>query len=84
MQRDRRGNPIALVLAEDGSVDQRTLETARAMGSQWLIDSGLSVGDRLIVEGIQKVRAGAEAQGVDVGDQPAFAALVSNSSTTDH
>lgn len=77
VQRDRRGNPVALVLTADGSVDQRTLQTDRALGQQWLIDTGLRPGERLIVDGIQKVRPGVKARAVDVSDQPAFSALTS-------
>ncbi|NEX19207.1 efflux RND transporter periplasmic adaptor subunit [Thiorhodococcus mannitoliphagus] len=73
VQRDRRGNPIALVLTASGEVEQRTLKTDRAMGNQWLVDSGLAPGDTLIVEGTQKVRAGAKAQGVDVSEKLAEA-----------
>jgi membrane fusion protein (multidrug efflux system) len=31
----------------------------RAIGDKWLVSSGLAPGDRLIVEGLQKVRPGA-------------------------
>ncbi|MFD2113228.1 efflux RND transporter periplasmic adaptor subunit [Thiorhodococcus fuscus] len=74
VQRDRRGEPFALVLSEDGTVEQRKLETNRAMGDRWLIDSGLKPGDRLIVDGIQMVRPGAKATAVDRSDEPQFAA----------
>ncbi|WP_043749129.1 efflux RND transporter periplasmic adaptor subunit [Imhoffiella purpurea] len=74
VQRNRRGEPTALVLAEDGTVEQRELETNRAMGSRWLIDSGLEPGDRLIVDGVQMVRPGAKAKAVDRTDEPQFAA----------
>ena len=30
----------------------------RAIGDKWLVTSGLAVGDRVIVEGLQKVRPG--------------------------
>jgi membrane fusion protein (multidrug efflux system) len=73
VQHDRRGNAVALVVAEDGTVAQRTLETDRAMGSKWLIDDGLEPGDRLIVEGSQKVRAGDKVRIADLSDKPAFA-----------
>jgi membrane fusion protein (multidrug efflux system) len=38
-------------------VERRRLELARAVGNQWLVTSGLKAGDRLIVEGLQRVRA---------------------------
>jgi membrane fusion protein (multidrug efflux system) len=34
----------------------------RAIGDKWLVTSGLAPGDRVIVEGVQKVRPGAQAK----------------------
>ena len=36
----------------------RLLKTSRAIGDKWLVTDGLKAGDRLIVEGLQKVAAG--------------------------
>jgi membrane fusion protein (multidrug efflux system) len=57
--RDVKGNPMAYVVNEDKEVEVRPLALDRAIGDQWLVISGLEVGDRLVVEGIQKVRPGA-------------------------
>ena len=73
VQRDRRGRPYALVLNAEGVVDQRMLATDRALGSDWLVDDGLAAGDRLIVDGLQKVRPGDKAQPVVLDDQPSEA-----------
>ncbi|MEN6386389.1 MAG: efflux RND transporter periplasmic adaptor subunit [Phycisphaerales bacterium] len=59
VSRDTKGNPIALIVDEDKKVQPRMLVLDRAIGDQWLVTSGLEAGDRLIVEGIQKVRPGA-------------------------
>jgi membrane fusion protein (multidrug efflux system) len=56
--RDPRGNPLALVVDAEGKVQLRILSTDRALGDKWLISSGLAQGDRLIVEGLQRVRPG--------------------------
>ncbi len=56
--RDRKGNPYALILDSDGKVAQRTLNLDRIIGDNWLVSSGLVPGNRLIVEGIQKIRPG--------------------------
>jgi membrane fusion protein (multidrug efflux system) len=40
-------------------VQQRALTLDRTIGDQWLVSEGLNSGDRVIVEGIQKVRPGA-------------------------
>jgi len=56
---DSRGLPTALVVGADDHVAQRTLQTDRAIGTDWLITGGLSAGDRVIVAGLQQARPGA-------------------------
>lgn len=58
VSRDPRGNPFSLVVDPRGMVQQRMLVIDRAVGNQWLVSSGLSAGQRMIVEGFQKVRPG--------------------------
>src|ERR1700691_827518 len=55
---DQKGEPNALVVGPDNTVELRTLETDRAIGDQWLVTSGLKPGDRVIVEGIQSAKPG--------------------------
>jgi membrane fusion protein (multidrug efflux system) len=43
----------------ESKVQQRMLTVDRAIGDKWLVTSGLKPGDRVIIEGIQKVRPGA-------------------------
>jgi membrane fusion protein (multidrug efflux system) len=62
--RDPKGNPIALIVDNAGKVQQRMLRLDRAMGDKWLVSSGLAPGNRLIVEGLQKVRPGASVKEV--------------------
>jgi membrane fusion protein (multidrug efflux system) len=64
--RDPKGNATALVLTADNKVEQRTLVAERAIGDSWLISDGLEQGDRLIVEGTNKVRPGDMVKPVDV------------------
>jgi len=59
VSRDPKGNPLTLIVDAEGKVQQRMLSLDRAIGDQWLVSSGLTLGDRVIVEGIQKVRPGA-------------------------
>ncbi len=56
--RDPKGNPIAWVVGKDDKVEQRALKLDRAIGDKWLVTEGLAVGDRLIMDGLQKVRPG--------------------------
>jgi membrane fusion protein (multidrug efflux system) len=63
--RDPKGNASALVVDPKGAVQVRTVQVSRAIGDQWLVESGLSSGDRLIVEGVQKVQPGMLVQPVE-------------------
>jgi membrane fusion protein (multidrug efflux system) len=58
ISRDPRGNAMALVVGADGVVEERMLELERAVGDRWLVTSGLAAGDQVIVDGLQRVRAG--------------------------
>lgn len=64
--RDLRGEPNAFVLDAGNKIVERSLSIARAIGNQWLVTSGLKDGDRLVVEGIQKIRPGVEVEPVTV------------------
>src|SRR5690606_32739443 len=65
--RDARGQAVALVVDGEGKVAQRLVVTERAIGDQWLVSEGLAAGDRLIVEGLQKIRPGMPVTVVDAG-----------------
>ena len=64
VSRDPKGNPFALVVNAGGKVQQRMLTLDRAIGDRWLVTTGLASGDRVIVEGMQKVRPGASVKAV--------------------
>lgn len=56
--RTPKGEPVAWVVDESGKVQQRPLTLNRTIGNAWLVSSGLSAGDRVIVEGMLNVRPG--------------------------
>ncbi|HEX8042696.1 efflux RND transporter periplasmic adaptor subunit [Candidatus Deferrimicrobium sp.] len=64
VSRDPKGNPLALVVDAGDKVSQRMLTLDRAIGDKWLVTAGLATGDRVIVEGMQKVRPGASVKAV--------------------
>lgn len=57
--RDPRGNAMAMVVTADNKVEQRKVSTLRTVGDQWLISEGLAAGDRVVVEGLQRIMPGA-------------------------
>ncbi len=64
---DPKGDTTAMVVAKDGNVELRPVVVSRAIGDKWLVESGLVAGDRVIVEGLQKIRPGAPVQATEVG-----------------
>ena len=58
VSRDNKGRATALIVDPEGIVQQRTLTVVQTVGSDWLVSGGIDAGDRVIVEGLQFVRAG--------------------------
>jgi membrane fusion protein (multidrug efflux system) len=56
ISRSEKGAPTAMVVDANGKAQERDVVTARTIGDQWLISSGLAAGDRLIVDGLQAVK----------------------------
>jgi len=54
-------NSVAVVKPDD-TVEMRVVKAAERIGNLVILDSGLKAGERIVVEGIQKVRAGAKVQ----------------------
>lgn len=64
--RNARGEAVAMVLNRENVVEQRVIETGATAGDQWVVTAGLNPGDRLIVDGLQRIRPGAQATPVNV------------------
>ncbi len=60
--RDAKGMANALVVGPDNKVELRPVQASRTIGDHWLIDSGLSAGERVIVAGLQKAQPGGVVQ----------------------
>ncbi len=67
--RDPTGQATAMVIGAEDKVESRKVTTERAVGNQWLISDGLNEGDRLIIEGLQKIRPGAAVTPVKLDKQ---------------
>jgi membrane fusion protein (multidrug efflux system) len=65
--RDATGKAVAMVVTPDKKVERRMLTTGRAVGDSWLVTEGLSAGEQVIVDGLQKVRPGAPVSPVAAG-----------------
>ncbi|MER9299387.1 efflux RND transporter periplasmic adaptor subunit [Mesorhizobium sp. M0621] len=66
VSRNTKGEATAMVINAAGKVETRVLAMRNSVGNNWLVDSGVGDGDRVIVEGMQLVRPGGDATGVEV------------------
>jgi membrane fusion protein (multidrug efflux system) len=67
-----KGEPTALVVGANNTVELRVLQTSRAVGNQWLVSAGLKPGDQVIVDNLQRLRPGAPVKAVPAAPKPAL------------
>jgi membrane fusion protein (multidrug efflux system) len=60
-----QGTNFVWIIDQNNLTWQRFVKVGTRIGSNWLIEEGLKAGERIIVEGVQKVREGAPAQPMD-------------------
>lgn len=59
VMRDAKGNASVYVVGEGNKIEARPVVATRTIGTNWLIDSGLKNGDRVVFQGFQRIRPGA-------------------------
>jgi membrane fusion protein (multidrug efflux system) len=57
-----QGKNFVWVVDDANKVSQRGVTVGQRIGSDWVIEEGLKPGERIVVEGLQKVREGAPVQ----------------------
>ncbi len=57
--RDRRGRPNAWVVNAENVIEERTISIVQDRGNQWVVNEGLTPGDRIVISGFQKTSPGA-------------------------
>ena len=71
VSRDPKGNATVFVVAPDGKGGSKAVSkqvtTTRTSGSNWVVTAGLNAGDKVIVQGVGKVKADATVRPVAAG-----------------
>ena len=80
--RNQKGLPEAYIVNAEGKAELHPLEIEKAIGNKWLVSSGLAAGDRVIVEGAQRVRPGATVKTVPYDETTTTSAEASESTST--
>lgn len=60
VQRDTAGKPQLYVVGKEEKVDLRTVALGWLVDGRWVVTEGISAGDRVVVEGFQKVAPDAQ------------------------
>ncbi|MFZ5765652.1 MAG: efflux RND transporter periplasmic adaptor subunit [Thermodesulfobacteriota bacterium] len=72
--RNPKGQAMVMVVGAEDKVEPRVIEVVRTVGDNWLVGKGLTAGDRVILEGIQRARPGTQVKVVPFAGKPAAAA----------
>ena len=67
VQRDPKGNTSVMVVDAEGKVAVRPVKVSQAIGDKWLLEEGLAAGDKVIVEGLQKIGPGMPVNATEKG-----------------
>lgn len=65
--RDPTGNATVYVVGKDGKPALRKIVASRTQGADWVVTQGLRSGERVIVQGVQRVRPGQPVKAVSAG-----------------
>ncbi|MCH1925977.1 efflux RND transporter periplasmic adaptor subunit [Shewanella sp. C32] len=57
--RNNKGQAIVMAVNEQNQIEARPVTTAEVINNKWRITSGLKEGDRVVIEGLQRIRPGA-------------------------
>ncbi len=79
--RDKKGNATAMVVGKDDKVELRPIKVNRAIGNKWLVEEGLNPGDRVILEGLQKIKPGSTVKVVPFAEKSAAAPSINAPAT---
>jgi membrane fusion protein (multidrug efflux system) len=66
ISRDVMGNATAIVINQDSNAELRQVTTETTVGDQWLVSDGLAPGDRLVIEGLGRIKPGVKVKPVPV------------------
>lgn len=61
VMREANGTPYVYVV-EDGKIAIRRLVTHRTQGQNWIVEEGLKPGEKVVIEGLQRIRPGVPVQ----------------------
>jgi membrane fusion protein (multidrug efflux system) len=68
LSRNTHGDATVMLVGADNKATLRVVQTARMIGQNWLVTSGVAAGDKVIVDGLQQLRPGTVVQASEATD----------------
>ncbi|MCW8864365.1 MAG: efflux RND transporter periplasmic adaptor subunit [Colwellia sp.] len=82
VQANQQGK-FVLVVDENNTVKQRHVTLGRRINAMWLVKDGLDAGERVIIEGLQKVRPGVQVQAIEKSVDAVTGTISEQTTSTD-
>ena len=70
VSRNPKGEATVMLVGKDDKAELREVTADRTVGDKWLITAGLKPGDRIIVEGLGRIRPEQPIRPVPAGSPP--------------
>ncbi|HCV02849.1 efflux RND transporter periplasmic adaptor subunit [Pseudoalteromonas sp. MEBiC 03607] len=80
VQENQQGK-FVLVVDDQNKVAMRIVQLGRRINAMWVVESGLEAGEKVIIEGLQKVRQGAEVKPVEKQVDPTTGTITSKANS---
>ena len=64
LSRDAKGNATVMLVGQNNKTVQKPVTAARTQGRYWVVTAGLNPGDKIITQGLNNLRAGAQVKAV--------------------
>jgi len=81
VSRNNKGEATAWVVDDAGKVEQRALQLGQAVGDRWVVSSGVKAGERIVVEGTQKIKSGDTVRTAEIAKSVSYTDPAEASST---
>ncbi len=69
VSRNAKGEATVMVVDKEDKVNERVVTADRAINGEWLITAGLTAGERVVLDGLQKIKPGAPVKAVPAAEQ---------------
>ncbi|MGN1038631.1 MAG: efflux RND transporter periplasmic adaptor subunit, partial [Mailhella sp.] len=60
--RDLKGLPYVYIVTKEGMAERRNITISHAIGNDWYVTGGLSIGEKIVLNGVHNVRGGQPVQ----------------------